>query len=87
MRRELRIIRWGILELNGYWGDLIVSEKNGECIFLPGNHDLTHDFVGTKFWTSVRSSNSSAYCIAAEGKGLYSKDRCAGLPVRPVREK
>ena len=86
---ELRVkCEWSETTQNGIKGFLIVSDINGNSIFLPagGRMDLTyHDYVGRcYYWTSTLYTNSPdlAYCRELDGRGFNY--RRFGYSIRPV---
>ena len=77
--------------LNGIKGRIFTSKKNGNSIFLPSagyrNGNLDYVEVGFYWSSSLFEDPDYAYTLETELYGAYSsRERVAGLSVRPVSE-
>ena len=77
------------LNVSGYLGALLVSKKNGNCIFLCNVYSSIEHRHVMKAWSSELINPSYACDLAVpDGIGIYNdSERFRGLPIRPVKEK
>ena len=77
-------------ELNGVSGFMVTSKSNGNTLLLPkaGYHDGLMHLGEGMYWTSTLYGIAQhAYCVMFAWTIVFieSKNRCYGLPIRPVR--
>ncbi len=77
------------LHVSGYWGALLVSKKNGNCIFLCNVYSTVENSHVMKVWSSELVYSGRAFVLAVpDGIGIFNdSERFRGLPIRPVKEK
>ena len=82
-------------KLNGVYGRMFTSRKNGKSIFLPaagirGDGDLSSAGSNGYYWSSSLYTYYPGYACRMDFDsvfvGTYSSYRCSGLSVRPVSE-
>ena len=80
-------------KLNGVWGYLFTSKKNGNSIFIPfagfrDMEDLMHNGTYGFYWTNELYSTTDVYILnmARNTNPVCTKyqERDMGLPIRPV---
>ena len=85
---------WKYTKVDGRWGVMFTSSRNGESIFLPatghkeGSEHYEPNGCGS-YWTSTPGENMSAhsYSYGAALGEMGRSGRCFGLAVRPVLDK
>ena len=85
---------WTWTTLNNVYGMSVISQINGNSIFLPAAGYHNDDYYGNAgsygyYWSSSRTEASRAawhICFSSDGEKRYSVDRYYGISVRPISE-